>query len=154
MRACEHVPYKSRNNWVIGQRVKDFPEKFDDDENIEEGYPVAPLPPDAHEFPEPKIPYRLSKEFLSESSANKPFQFSLADMFALTTAVAVFMSIISMILSGFKNHTIAGASGIGAILSLILLSVWPSEQPLLRLGWWVLFVLYLMTCIGALIFGR
>ena len=79
-----------------------------------------------------------------------PFQYSLADMFVLTTAVAVFMSIMSL----FPLHTIAGVSGLGALFSLILLIFWPPEQPLLRLGWWVLFALYLLACIGAIIFKR
>jgi hypothetical protein len=131
--------------------MKEYPENPDNDEKPEEGYPVAPLPPGVGEIPELKIPPRPHRPFIYESAEKKePFQYTLADMFALTTAVAMFMSILSF----FPLPTIAGASGIGALFSLILLAIWPPEQPLLRLGWWVLFVLYLLACIGAIIFGR
>lgn len=129
--------------------MSEIPEKSDSAENPQDGYPVAPLPP-AKKI-SPQIALRISpKVYSNEPSPEKPFQYTLADMFALTTAVAVFMSIVTM----FPLPTVAGATGVGAFISLILLTVWPPEQQLLRLGWWVLFVLYLMTCIGAIIFGR
>jgi hypothetical protein len=130
--------------------MSELPEHPDNDEKPEEGYPVAPLPPGVTEVPPLRVPPRLAKDLNYESDEKKPFQYTLADMFALTTAVAMFMSILSF----FPLPTIAGASGIGALFSLILLAVWPPEQPLLRLGWWVLFVLYLLACIGAIILGR
>jgi hypothetical protein len=135
--------------------MRDLPEtKFEVDENPEEGYSLQ-------SSPEPKkepLPYGveevLKKASVSEPSAERPFQFSLADLFALTTGVAVFMSLLSMIPAGIGLHSLAGIAGLGALISLILLSVWPPEQPLLRLGWWTLFVLYLLACIGAIVFGR
>ena len=95
----------------------------------------------------PKISHHVSPY---DPPPKIPFQYSLADIFALTTAVAVFMSILKF----FPLHTIAGVSGLGALFSLILLLIWPPERPLLRLGWWVLFALYLLACIGAIIFKR
>ena len=79
-----------------------------------------------------------------------PFQYTLADILTLTTGVAVLMSILKF----FPIHTIAGVSGLGARHYVILLLIWPPERPLLRLGWWILFALYLLACIGAIIFKR
>jgi hypothetical protein len=121
----------------------------DDAENTEEGYPLAPEPPAKEIIPQvaPKISFQESPY---DPPPKHPFQYTLADMFVLTTAVAVFMSILSL----FSLPTIAGASGLGALFSLILLIFWPPGQPLLRIGWWVLFALYLLACIGAIIFKR
>ena len=121
----------------------------DGDENPEEGYPLAPSPPAKEIIPQvaPKISFQESPY---DPPPKHPFQYTLADMFVLTTAVAVFMSILSL----FSLPTIAGASGLGALFSLILLIFWPPGQPLLRIGWWVLFALYLLACIGAIIFKR
>ena len=122
---------------------------IDGEENPEEGYPLAPSPPAKEIIPQaaPRIYPQVSPY---DPPPNTPFQYTLADMFMLTTAVAVFMSIMSL----FPLHTIAGVSGLGALFSLILVIFWPPSQPLLRLGWWVLFVLYLLACIGAIIFKR
>ncbi len=120
-----------------------------DAENPEEGYPVAPLPP-AKEISPQVAPKTYSFISLYDPPPKIPFQYTLADIFALTTGVAVFMSILRF----FPLHTIAGVSGLGALFSLILLLIWPPERPLLRLGWWVLFGLYLLACIGAIIFKR
>ena len=122
---------------------------IDGEENPEEGYPVAPSPPAKEYSPyvAPKIYPRISAY---DPPPKIPFQYSLADIFVLTTSVAVLMSILKF----FPLHTIAGVSGLGALLSLILLLIWPPERPLLRLGWWVLFALYLLACIGAIIFKR
>jgi hypothetical protein len=130
--------------------MSEEPDENDSDENSEEGYTVAPLPPGVGEVPPLRVPPRPVKNIVYEPAEKKPFQYTLADLFALTTGVAVFMSILSVL----PLHTIAGASGIGALFSLILLAIWPPDQPLLRIGWWVLFVLYLLTCIGSIIFGR
>jgi hypothetical protein len=120
-------------------------------ENIEEGYALAPSPPPAKRPPLNIQPMQFSQEYSFGSAGEPPFQYTLLDLFALMTAVAAFMSILSLIPSGFALNTVAGAAGVGAVISLILLIVWPPEQPLLRLGWWVLFSLYLLACIGAVI---
>ena len=120
----------------------------DDAENPEEGYPLAPSPPAKEIIPQ--VPPDINSPSPYDPPPKIPFQYSLADMFVLTTAVAVLMSILSL----FSLPTIAGASGLGALFSLILLIFWPPGQPLLRLGWWVLFALYLLACIGAIIFKR
>jgi hypothetical protein len=123
----------------------------DEAENTEEGYPLAPSPPTKEIIPQ--VPPNINSPSPYDPPPKIPFQYSLADMFVLTTAVAVFMSIMSTI-SLFSLPTIAGACGLGALFSLILLIFWPPGQPLLRIGWWVLFALYLLACIGALIFKR
>jgi len=122
---------------------------IDDAENTEEGYPLAPSPPAKEIVPQvaPKISYNVSPY---NPPPKIPFQYTLADIFTLTTGVAVLMSILKF----FPLHTIAGVSGLGALLSLILLLIWPPERSLLRLGWWVLFGLYLLACIGAIVFKR
>jgi hypothetical protein len=134
------------------------PEQFENDENPEEGYPVAPLPPGLHEHRPVSALFdqQVNKQVNLEidRKTKKPFQFSLADMFTLTTAFAVFMSIFSLITRGFAPKTMAGAAGIGAFVSGVFLLLWPPNQPLLRLGWCVLFALYLMACVGAIFWGR
>lgn len=119
--------------------------------NPEEDYAVAPLPP-AKEYTPPMLARIYSRISAYDFPHKKPFQYTLADMFALTTAVAVFMSMFLSILKFIPLKTIAGASGLGTLLSLILLIFWPPEKTLIYIGWWVLFGIYLLTCIGAIIF--
>jgi hypothetical protein len=121
---------------------------IDDAENTEEGYPLAPSPPAKEIIPQ--VPPNINSPSPYDPPPKIPFQYTLADIFTLITGVAVLMSILKF----FPIHTIAGVSGLGALFSLILLLIWPPERPLLRLGWGVLFALYLLACIGAIIFKR
>jgi hypothetical protein len=121
-------------------------------DNPEEGYPLAPSTPEAK--PVPQVLKRVyAKISAYEFPHKKPFQYTLADMFALTTAVAVFFSLFFSILKIIPVKSIAGASGLGTLLSLILLIFWPPERTLIRFGWWALFGFYLLTCIWAMIFA-
>ncbi len=128
-------------------------EKDANPEALQDEYPVAPLPPEVTKRPPLLVPPKPPRDLCPEPREKERLQYTLADMFALTAAVAVFFSILSL-LRALTPNTIAGTTGLGAFISLILLAFWPPEQPLIRLGWWVLFVLYLLACIAALIFGR
>ncbi len=123
-------------------------------EKPEEEYPLAPEPPPT-KIPPPNVPLVSSfADFTYQRSRKDPFQYTLFDLFALMTAVAVFMSILSLIaLGGLTFKIVAGVTGIGAVFSLILLVFCPPQNTLLRLGWWVLCGLYLLASIGAVIFG-
>ncbi len=132
--------------------MDELPEERYNAEKVEEGYAIAPSPPEKKS--EPQLLTRIySKVSAYEFPHKKPFQYTLADMFALTTAVAVFFSIFFSILKIIPLKTIAGASGLGTLMSLILLVFWPPERPLVRIGWWILFVFYLFACIWAMIFA-
>jgi hypothetical protein len=130
--------------------MDDLPEERLDAGTIDEGYPIAPSPPVKRV--EPQFLTRIyAKISAYELPHKKPFQYTIADMFALTTAVAVFLSIFFSIIKLFPVKSIAGASGLGTLMSLILLLIWPPERRLIRVGWWVLFAFYLFTCIAAMI---
>ena len=83
----------------------------DDAENTEEGYPLAPSPPAKEIIPQvpPKIYPPVS---LYDPPPKIPFQYTLADIFTLTTAVAVLMSILKF----FPLHYYRGGKRIGSIV--------------------------------------
>ena len=128
-----------------------LPEERYNAEHPEEGYPVAPSPPAREYVPQVKPTISpLPADY--EPPGDRPFQYTLADMFVLTTSVAVMLSIILSIMKLFPLKTIAGATGLGALISLLLLVFWPPERQFVRIGWWMLFGFYLLTCIVAMIF--
>ncbi len=83
-----------------------------------------------------------------ESPKKLPFQYTLADMIILITVVAMFFSIIE---SADSKTPIMGLTGIGTFGSLVMLIFWPRNQRFLRVCWRVIFVIYLLLFIIAII---
>ena len=82
---------------------------------------------------------------------NDKLQFTIRDMLLLTTAVAVCLSILTTIKWAWAF--VAGLTGAGAFIGLIVLTVFEPENPRVRFAWWCVLGLYLLACIGAFIHG-
>ena len=81
-----------------------------------------------------------------------PFQYSLADMFILTTGVALTFGVMSML--AWKWQYAAGLGGVGAFISVVLLTSYEPENKNVRAGCWVMLVFYVLTSLAAIITGR
>jgi len=80
-----------------------------------------------------------------------PFQFTLRDMLLLMTGVAVWLGLMNSVNWGWS--IMAGLAGVAALLSLIMLTAFEPENRNVRLAWWGLFGIYLLTCLTAIIKG-
>ena len=77
------------------------------------------------------------------------YQFSLAELMLLVTAAAVVLGILRL----FPPKWSAMAAGLGALVCLIALAVRNPSWAILYVGWWVLFLIYVLTCAAALLQG-
>lgn len=77
------------------------------------------------------------------------FQFTLADLFIVTTASAVLLGIMRMV--SWKWQYAAGLGGIGAFASLIILTYAAPERRIAKTIWWSILTFYLLACLAAAI---
>jgi hypothetical protein len=128
------------------------PIRIDVEGSSDEDYDLEPSPPVQAQEIFPKQSADIEEALSKPDPVAKPrFQYSLADIFALTACVAAFTSLLVTISSSLA---LGGVMAVGALGSLIMLVCWPREQLLLKLGWWVMFALFLLGCIGAMIFSK
>ncbi len=124
----------------------------DEDDDIEE-YPVAPLDPTARQR-EPMLfgpPY--DGYFHEEPQEPQPFQFSLADLLTLVTAVAVFCGIGKMLAGRGDAVAFAGVLGLAVLIGMIVVRAIGVTRPIVRLGWWIGLGLYFTACVVSIIRG-
>lgn len=79
------------------------------------------------------------------------FQFTLGELFMLTTALAVLLGIMSLL--RWKWQIAAGLAGVGAFVSLFVLTVYEPEGRVVQTIWWVMLAFYLLACLAAFIVG-
>ncbi len=79
------------------------------------------------------------------------FQFTLSDLFMLTTALAVLLGIMSLL--RWKWQIAAGLAGIGAFVSLLVITIYEPERRIAQTIWWTMLAFYLLTCLAAFITG-
>jgi hypothetical protein len=117
------------------------PEQSDDE------YPLAP--PD-ETLAEHGPPAWIETE-PPEDVEPERFQFSVAELLGLVTAVAVLLSV-SRIFPG-SNHAaaFAGITGLAVLATLVVMDLVGVKRPIVRTGWWVLLGLYLLICVMAVI---
>ncbi len=130
------------------------PEPIDDDEDdgVTE-YNVAPLDPNVRTR-EPMLfgpPY--DGYFHEEPPEPVKFQFSLADLMLLVTAVAVCCSMIKVIPGGRNAVNFAGVTGLAVLICMAVLRSAGVTRPIIRVGWWVGLCLYFTACFMAIILG-
>ena len=82
---------------------------------------------------------------------NFRFQFTLSDLFVVTTALSVLLSIMGLL--KWKWQYAAGLAGIGAFVSLLVITIVEPERRTTHVIWWSFFVFYLLACLVALITG-
>lgn len=79
------------------------------------------------------------------------FQFTLSDLFILTTALAVLLGIMSLL--RWKWQIAAGLAGIGAFVSLLVITIYEPERRIAQTIWWTMLSFYLLACLAAFIAG-
>ncbi|MCX7425863.1 MAG: hypothetical protein NTW96_09635 [Planctomycetia bacterium] len=127
------------------------PSRSKDAEDVYAAVPMAPRATDARSALPPVIPevVREDDPFEPEPEAKAPFQYSLADLFILTAGVALLFGVMSML--GWHWEYAAGLAGLGAFISVVLLTTYEPEQHGIRVACWAMFVFYLLTCMAAII---
>ena len=79
------------------------------------------------------------------------FQFTLADLFILTTATAVLLSIMRLV--AWKWQYAAGLGGVGAFISLLVITYIEPERRIAQTIWWSILTFYLLACLAAVVTG-
>jgi hypothetical protein len=77
------------------------------------------------------------------------FRFSLRDLMLLVTASAVLFALMGQL----PRPVFAGVAGGFSLLMLAVLSFVEVKHPLLRMGWWLLFAIYLVASAAAALSG-
>jgi hypothetical protein len=122
----------------------------------EDEYPLAPAE-DLPRRPEPPLPSGPLLD-AAQSEDREGYQFTLAELILLTSATALFLSLVASIarwlpgslgLNGF-----AGLLGLGALASMIIIALYPPRRPIVLIGWWTLVVLYVICCLIAAVAGK
>jgi hypothetical protein len=84
-------------------------------------------------------------------------QYTLAELLLLSTAASIFLSLASCVLHFVappsRPHAFAGLTGLTSLLLLIALALSPTEQRLMRVGWWIMLSLYIGACLFLLAHG-
>ena len=135
----------------------------------DELYTVSPLDPDLEKsrpdfqpiIPEVVHEYEsldgrtLAERFDFENFRDRfhfKFQFTLADLFILTTATAVLLGVMRMV--AWKWQYAAGLGGVGAFVSLIVITYVAPERHIAKTIWWSILTFYLLACLAAVITGK
>ena len=79
------------------------------------------------------------------------FQFSVAELLGLVTAVAVVLSVARLFPGANNAAAFAGVTGLTVLATLVVLDMIGVKRPIVRTGWWVLLGLYLLICVMAVI---
>ena len=141
-------------------------DKFDAANPPDELYGVARPDPDlapATPAMEPIIPQVVREDGEDEDRAtgsrfdfdsfreNFRFQFTLSELFMVTTALAVLLSIMSLL--RWKWQLAAGLAGVGAFVSLLVITIVEPERRVVQTIWWSFLVFYLLACLVAVFTG-
>ncbi|MBN2295129.1 MAG: hypothetical protein JXM70_22055 [Pirellulales bacterium] len=124
------------------------------DPELEKSRPAFdPIIPEVVHEDEPRQATPLIERFDFESlRENFHFQFTLADLFILTTASAVLLGVMRMV--AWKWQYAAGLGGIGAFISLIIITYVEPERRIAKTIWWSIMTFYLLACLAAMITGK
>ena len=113
-------------------------------------YPVAR--PDPESVDRQPAVYPVYHEPGPEPPAEERFQFSLAEMLAVTAVVAFVLGLVSYLPGGYTGKW--AVAGVGVLATMVVLELVGVTRPIARLGWWVMFVLYLLICVMVTVAGR
>jgi hypothetical protein len=83
----------------------------------------------------------------------QPLKYSIVPLFLLVSAFAFLMSLCTLLPGQNKLIYAAGISGLCTLLGLLGFAMNENRHPLFVLLWWVMFVTYLLTSFGAVVFG-
>lgn len=124
-----------------------------DPELVQSRLAITPIIPEVVREDEPLENRRSFGEgFDFESLRDRfHFQFTLADLFIITTASALLLGIMKMLT--WKWQYAAGLGGIGAFVCLIVLTYAGTERRTAKTIWWSILTFYLLACLAAVITG-
>ena len=107
-------------------------------ENPDDTYPVGTPDPECVDS-RPPTPSRDLNEVITEAEQDESrFQFSVGEMLLLVGAVALFLGVLGC----FPREYSAGLAGLGALASMLVLILLKPTQPIVRLGWWIILIIY------------
>ena len=113
---------------------------------------MTPIIPEVVDEEEPRERRPFGEGFDFESLRERlHFQFTLADLFIITTASAVLLGIMKMLT--WKWQFAAGLGGVGAFVCLIVLTYAETERRIAKTIWWSILTFYLLACLAAVITG-
>ena len=133
-------------------------ENHDEPSDPDDEYRLAPVEP----LPEIERPLPLFHEPPEMEVDPGEYQFSIREMLGLTFFVAVVFSAISTTMRFLPQETsparyagnIAGVLGFGALVSLVVLGLFPTVRRIVTVGWWVLVALYLSASVAAVLMTK
>lgn len=92
----------------------------------------------------PPAPSRDINEVITEIEKEQSrFQFSMGEMLLLVGIVALFLGILGC----FPREYSAGLAGLGALASMLVLILLKPTQPIIRLGWWIILLIYVLMVV-------
>lgn len=118
--------------------MADEPNEKSGPEDTDDTYPVGRPDPENVGGTLPK-PSRDINEVITEIEKEQSrFQFSMGEMLLLVGIVALFLGILGC----FPREYSAGLAGLGALASMLVLILMKPTQPIVRLGWWIVLLIY------------
>ena len=113
-------------------------------------YPVARPDPEVIE-PRRDL-YSVDPKSIDDSEPfdAERFQFSLAELLLLMALASLILGILGC----FPRKYAAGLSGLGALVSMLVIAVLKPTRAIIYVAWWVILGIYLLTCIGEILTGR
>lgn len=113
-----------------------------------EGYRLAPQTAIDRESSDTEPMYRWSRSDVGDDDAPaESYQFSLGQMLLLAAVVSFVLSILNLLPPQYA----AGVAGLGALVSLIVISVLKPAQAIVHVTWWAMLLVYLMMCLAAIL---
>jgi len=121
----------------------DEPNGKSDSRDQGDTYRVGPPDPECLEGPSPHPSQDLNEVITEAEREESRFQFSMAEMLLLVGAVALFLGVLGC----FPREYSAGLAGLGALASMLVLILLKPTQPIVRLGWWIVLVIYALMVV-------
>ena len=127
--------------------MADEPNEKSESADQEDTYPVGTPDPQSLDR-KPPLPSRDINEVITEAEREvSRFQFSIAEMLLLVGAVALFLGVLGC----FPREYSAGLAGLGALASMLVLILLKPTQPIVRLGWWIVLIIYALMVVTTIV---
>lgn len=148
------VKFSEPQQWRGADVVWDnVPEEEEDDDEV---LTLSPIDPDTDAARRRIVYHNLERspsEYVDAEPDEEPqefrWQFSLSRMFIGTTAIAVSIGISNWI----WPNMLAGTLGLLVFLSLVVIAVFQVEDKRIKNAWWVLFGVYFLSSMIAIVRG-
>ena len=129
-----------RHDELTGHIMVDEQNETDNGEEPGEMYPVLSPDPEQVERKPPAPSVDINEVVTAAEKEDSRFQFSITEMLLLVGAAALFLGILGCFPRGYA----AAFAGLGALVSMIVLILLKPTRPIVRLGWWIILLIYAM----------